>query len=99
MRHIIRQGQFVAPRHAAESYIGAEYVIVEDGATYSAHPGDYWDALDSAPLGALVRRLHPYLTVTGARITSQRVLKSRATVGDLRRLARAATPLVRKVAA
>ncbi len=98
MSRTIPQGQYTHPRFAAESYVGSAYVI---GGTYlapgeySAHPGDYWHAPDSEPVGPIVRREHAFRTVTGRTVFGPRVLKTDATVGDLRRLARAAESLVR----
>lgn len=67
-----------------------QYVLVSpwDGAEYSADPRDYWDALPADKLGDLVRLDHPYKTVTGRTVYGPRLIKSDATIRDLRRLGR-----------
>jgi hypothetical protein len=82
----------VARYTAARDRLAArEYIIVAGDAEYSADAADYWDAVDDTYLGgALVSRNHPYRTVTGLTVYAPRGLKSRATVRDIRRLARAA---------
>ena len=91
MTRTIPQGQYVAPYFAAESYVGGRYAI---NGEYSANPADYWYAPDNQVLGAIVGPI-TLRTVTGRIVTTSRVLKSEGTVGDLRRLARAAEGLVR----
>lgn len=56
---------------------------------YSADPADYWMAADDAPVGLIVKKSHRYRTVTGQTIYAERVIKTRGTVRDLRRLAAA----------
>lgn len=67
------------------------YVIAgDDGGEYSADAADYWAARDGAELGgALIRLDHPYRTVTGRTVYGPRLLRSVATVRDLRRIATA----------
>ena len=91
----IDQGQYVHPRYAAEHYIGTAYVLVdEEGSMFSAHPADYDLAPDSTRIGAIIRTRHPFRTITGGIVVGPRLLKSDATMADLRRLARAAEALV-----
>lgn len=90
MKRTIPQGQYIAPQFAAESFVGSRYSL--DG-EYSANPADYWMAPNHAVVGDLVGPV-TLQTVTGRVVTVSRILKSNATVGDLRRLARAATALV-----
>lgn len=95
MKRSIPQGQYIAPIHAAQSFVGSRYSIEDDeGGAYSAHPGDYWAASDSAVLGALVGPI-TLRTVTGRTVTTRRVLKEQATVRDLRRLSAAVVGMVR----
>jgi hypothetical protein len=96
MHSPISRGQYTAAKFAAESYVGREY-LVDDGAggEYSANPADYWNAADDAQMGALIRLRHPFRTVTGRTLYAPRLIRSAVTVGDLRRLARAAVGLVR----
>lgn len=68
---------------------GRYYLFGDDGGQYSATAGDYWDAPDSAPMGALVKGRHLYRTVTGRTVVSERVIRLHATMRDLRRLERA----------
>lgn len=88
----IQQGQFVAKIHAAESAIGSRYFItgVKDDGEYSANPGDYWNRDGKESVGAIIKHSHPYHTVTGRIVYGPRVIKSNATMADLRRLAKAA---------
>jgi hypothetical protein len=91
VKRVIPRGDYVRAIHAAEAYIGRHYEVVGfDGVPYSAHPGDYWAAADGEPLGAIVKLRHSYTTNTGRLVVGRRLLTMRGTVGDLRRLARAA---------
>jgi len=91
MKRTIPQGQFTHPYFAAESFVGERYSI--DG-VYSANPADYWNAPDDRRVGAIVGPI-ALRTTTGRVVVAPRVLKTRGTIGDLRRLARAAASLVR----
>lgn len=90
----ISQGQFVAPRHAAEAYVASHYSLITENGAYSSHPGDYFTTPDDVVMGAIVRNDHSYRLITGRFLLASRVLKRKATMRDLRRLARAAETLV-----
>ena len=99
MKRTIPQGQYIAPIHAAESYVGRRYSITgtdpdDEEGTYSANPADYWYASDADPVGRIIGPIADR-TVTGYPVTRIRVLKEHGTMGNLRRLARAAASLVR----
>lgn len=96
MNRTIPRGQYTADRFAAESYIGSHYVTTgPDDGEYSANPADYWNAPDETTIGSIVKREHRYVTATGRSVYAARLVKDYATMGDLRRLARAAESLVR----
>jgi hypothetical protein len=67
--------------------MSARYALLDPifGARYSADPEDYPRVRDFPGL-VLVRQDHPYLTTTGRIVYSDRLLKSRPTLRDLRRL-------------
>jgi len=92
-KRVISQGQYVHPRFAAESFVGQRYAIADADGEYSADPADYWSAPDSAEVGMIIGPV-TLQTVTGRLVTTRRALKSNGTIGDLRRLARAAESLV-----
>jgi len=93
---IINRGDYTLPRYAAESYIGQAYIVVGPrGEEWSAGPADYWQSSDDIHLGAIVKRRHPYFLPTDTVVWAPRTLTLHGTVGDLRRLARAAVGRVR----
>jgi hypothetical protein len=94
--HTVQQGQWTAARFAGEAYVGASYSLTDETGynRYSANPADYWNAEDDVPVGPIIRNSHRFRTVTGRIVFAERLIKTNATLGDLRRLARAATHLV-----
>lgn len=96
MKRTIPQGQYAAPIHAAETFVGARYTITgPDDGEYGANPADYWYAPDDATVGAIIGPIADR-TVTGYPVTRlPRPERARNRGPDLRRLARAAASLVR----
>jgi len=67
------------------------YYLTSAAGEFSADAMDYWGLRDTVTLHGmtLVKRYHPYRTVTGKKVWDARTLKTDPTVGDLRRLDRA----------
>jgi len=66
------------------------YYLSTDYGECSADPRDYWYSGDNVRMpGALVKRLHPYITRTGRTVFAWRLLKHNPSIRDLRRLERA----------
>ena len=89
--HTIPQGQYTLPIYAARSWVGSHYTLESDEGYYSANPDDYWYLHDSVHMNARLWRVdHLTRTWDSRYVTTSRLLTYDATVGDLRRLARAA---------